>query len=100
MKKNLLPLLAILVIATMIMSGCADSIDVQACIQPSESVLGFWHGTWHGLISGFSFIGSLFDDSISIYAVNNNGAWYDFGFVGGLFFIFRVILTMLGGKKE
>jgi hypothetical protein len=44
------------------------------------------------MISGFSFIGSLFDSSIKVYAINNNGHWYDFGFVGGLFFIIRIFI--------
>jgi hypothetical protein len=100
MKKNLLPLLAVLLIATMIMTGCAHSIDVQACVPPNEPVLGFWYGTWHGIISGFSFIGSLFDSSISVYAVNNNGAWYDFGFVGGFFFILRLITSPFRTKDK
>jgi hypothetical protein len=43
------------------------------------------------MISGFSFVGSLFDDDIVVYAVNNNGHWYDFGVVGGLFVIIRMI---------
>ena len=29
------------------------------------------------------FIGSLFFDDIAMYAINNNGGWYDFGFVLG-----------------
>jgi hypothetical protein len=40
------------------------------------------------MITPISFIGSLFFDDITIYAVNNNGGWYNFGFllsVGGLF---------------
>ena len=32
----------------------------------------------------FSWIVSLFSDEIAIYAVYNNGAWYDFGFVLGI----------------
>lgn len=98
--KNTIFYLLIALLVIFIITGCADSIDVQACIEPTEPVLGFWYGTWHGMISGFSFIGSLFDDTISIYAVNNNGAWYDFGFVGGLFFMLRLIARILGGKKE
>jgi len=31
------------------------------------------------------------DNSVAIYAVNNNGGWYNFGFVGGFWFILRFI---------
>ncbi|WP_344707960.1 hypothetical protein [Sphingomonas swuensis] len=45
---------------------------------------GFLHGLFHGWIILFSFIGSLFSDSITIYAVPNNGGWYNFGFALGV----------------
>jgi hypothetical protein len=66
----------------MLVSGCADSVTFEqaATMEP----VGFWYGFWHGLTVGFAFIGSLFDDSISIYAVYNNGGWYDFGYVLGI----------------
>ncbi len=41
-------------------------------------------GLIHGYVIVFSFIGSLFSDSISIYSVPNNGGWYDFGFALGV----------------
>jgi hypothetical protein len=43
------------------------------------------------MIMTFSFIGSLFSDDIAIYAVNNNGAWYNFGFIGGFFVLLKLI---------
>lgn len=49
--------------------------------------MGFWYGLWHGMVLPFAWIGSLFSDSVSIYAIYNNGGWYDFGYflgVGGL----------------
>lgn len=62
------------------MTGCADTGE---CVQTAEAA-GFWSGLWHGAIIFFSFIGSLFSDDIAIYAVNNTGGWYDFGFFLGL----------------
>ncbi len=41
-------------------------------------------GLIHGWLVPFSFVGSLFSDNIAIYAVPNNGGWYDFGFVLGV----------------
>lgn len=80
MKKT-----TILLVALVMLSGCADVAVVDACLTPDP--YGFWSGLWHGIITPFSFIGSLFSDNIAVYAVNNNGGWYNFGFllgVGGL----------------
>lgn len=70
----------------LLLSSCANATNIDSCI--GSDTYGFWGGLWHGIIAPFSFIGSLFSDDIVIYAVNNNGGWYDFGFiisVGGLF---------------
>jgi hypothetical protein len=77
MKKKLL----FFVLATVILSGCADVSNIQACVTVEP--YGFWSGLWHGWIAPWSFIGSLFSDDIAVYAVNNTGGWYDFGFVLG-----------------
>ncbi|HJN05576.1 MAG TPA: hypothetical protein QF480_03065 [Bacteroidales bacterium] len=45
---------------------------------------GFFMGLWHGFISLFTFIISLFSDSVEIYEANNNGGWYNFGFILGI----------------
>jgi hypothetical protein len=74
--------LAVLVL----LSSCAHATNVESCI--GNDAYGFWGGLWHGIITPLSFIGSLFFDNIAVYAVDNNGGWYDFGFligVGGLF---------------
>ena len=68
----------------LILTGCADEVTLQQAINIEP--VGFWYGLWHGMTFPISFIGSLFTD-ISIYAIYNNGGWYDFGFflgVGGL----------------
>jgi len=44
---------------------------------------GFWAGLWHGFICVFTFIISLFTDSVRMYEVSNTGSWYDFGFLLG-----------------
>lgn len=68
--------------AISVLSGCADVANIDACRTPEP--YGFWSGLWHGWIVVFSWIGSLFSDDIAIYAVNNNGGWYDFGFILGI----------------
>ncbi len=66
------------------LSACASQIPAVR----EASAPGFLAGLWHGWIVVFSFIGSLFSPDIAIYAVPNNGGWYNFGFalgVGALF---------------
>ena len=77
MKKVIL-LLAV----TLLLTGCADyvSFEQAAKINP----VGFLHGLWHGMILPFAFIISLFDDTVSIYAIYNNGVWYNLGFLLGV----------------
>lgn len=93
MKFKLTHFLFMAVAVMFLFTGCADASNVQECLPPTEHTYGFWGGVWHGMITWFSFIGSLFSDNIAVYAVNNNGAWYDFGFVGGL----GVMLRFIGG---
>lgn len=44
---------------------------------------GFWQGLWHGVISPITFVISLFNHSVGMYEVHNDGAWYNFGFLVG-----------------
>ena len=44
---------------------------------------GFLAGFWHGLIAPITFIVSLFSPDVRIYETNNEGLWYDFGFIVG-----------------
>jgi hypothetical protein len=53
-----------------------------------NEIAGFWQGLWHGFISPFAFIVSLFSDNVGIYEVHNNGNWYNFGFLLGVSIIF------------
>jgi hypothetical protein len=78
--RNLAKMLLCLVFLSL--TSCADvSPHAQDCI--TSSPYGFWGGLWHGIIAPISFIGSLFFDDIAFYAYNNNGGWYNFGFVLG-----------------
>lgn len=74
----------------MFATSCADVAQVQFP-NPNEHIYGFWGGTWHGMIMGPAFIGSLFSDDIAIYAVHNNGAWYNFGYIGGFFTMLKCV---------
>lgn len=73
----------ILFFVVLSLCSCADvQPELKNCL--SGHVYGFWGGLWHGLIVPFSFIGSLIYDDIAVWAVNNNGGWYSFGFVLGV----------------
>lgn len=76
-------LTAALGLGVLILAGCAA--QAGAAPAPGDPTLaGFWLGVWHGIIVPVTFIVSLFNDHVAIYAVHNTGAWYDFGFVLGL----------------
>jgi hypothetical protein len=64
-----------------IFSSCAKKEVVDACLTGQQ--FGFWGGLWHGIIAPIDFIVSLFNKDITIYATNNNGAWYALGFLVG-----------------
>jgi hypothetical protein len=86
-------LLLVFSIVLFSMSGCADYEPVGSCVE--GHTYGFWGGLWHGIIAPFGFIGMLIWDDVAMYAPNNNGGWYAFGFLfgsGGWGF--------LGGKKS
>jgi len=70
----------------LLFAGCADVTPIEDCVV--DAPYGFWSGLWHGVIAPVSFVGSLFSDEIAMYAVNNNGGWYDFGFVVGAGILF------------
>jgi hypothetical protein len=71
----------------LLLAGCArQTADV---VSDSPDTPGFLLGLWHGFIFPWDWIGSLFDPKIAVYAVPNNGGWYDFGYFVGI--------TLLGG---
>lgn len=63
-------------------SGCADTVTFSEAIDIDP--VGFWYGLWHGITFPFSLVGSLFAEDIAVYAIYNNGGWYDFGFFLGV----------------
>ncbi len=64
-------------------SGCAPGANTAAITNVPEPA-GFLLGLWHGLIVIITFIVSLFTDSVNVYEVQNNGTFYNLGFVIGL----------------
>lgn len=89
MKKVLFVLLAFTLFS------CANRVGYQ--IDQTQHIYGFWGGVWHGAIMFPDFIGSLIWDDVAVYATNNNGTWYDFGFVGGLGLCIKLIRAFIKG---
>ena len=86
MKNPIIPAFILLAVMVVLFASCADVTDIKSCATAEP--YGFLSGLWHGIIAPVSFFGSLFSDSIAMYAVNNNGGWYDFGFVLGAGILF------------
>lgn len=80
MKKKHLYLIVSLLFVVLITS-CANREIVDECL--TGHTYGFWGGLWHGIIAPFDLIAMLFRDDVTVYAQNNNGAWYAFGFILG-----------------
>ena len=66
------------------LSACVARQDAAA-VAPDTP--GFLLGLWHGFIFPVAWFLSLFFSNISIYAVPNNGGWYDFGYFVGIVFL-------------
>lgn len=76
-----IPVLFFLLLAVFLFAGCENTENVKACLD--GKTYGFWNGLWHGIIAPIDLIAMLFNDEVSVFAVNNNGAWYSFGFLLG-----------------
>ena len=85
------PRYATLVAAALALSACAATQD-SAAVAPTAP--GFLLGLWHGFIFPVAWIVSLFTDKVAIYAVPNNGGWYDFGYFLG------IVVFGVGARKS
>ena len=71
----------VLIGGLLLLAGCANKEVVTACLK--GHTYGFLGGLWHGIIAPVDLIGMLFRDDVSVFAQNNNGAFYAFGFILG-----------------
>lgn len=65
----------------MLCASCINNGLAGGCL--TGDTYGFWWGLWHGIIAPIDMIVMLFRDDVTVYAPNNNGAWYAFGFLCG-----------------
>src|SRR5687767_5515588 len=72
------------------LAACAD--QVTTAVEPGAP--GFLFGLWHGFILPVAWVLSLFMDDVAIYAVPNDGGWYDFGYFLG------IVVFGVGARKS
>ena len=71
----------ILIATVALLTACAATQPADA-VQPAAP--GILLGLWHGFIFPVAWVVSLFTDKVAVYAVPNNGGWYDFGYFLGI----------------
>ena len=76
-----MPAIAVAALMVLLISGCSNYEDVSECLDGKN--YGFWNGLWHGIIAPVDLIAMLWRDDVTVFAPNNNGFWYAFGFVIG-----------------
>ncbi len=74
------PFRVLSVTAFLLLAACAK--QVPSAVQPEAP--GFLLGLWHGFIFPVAWFLSLIVPDVAIYAVPNNGGWYDFGYFLGI----------------
>ena len=69
--------------AVLLLAACAT----QSSAGVEAEAPGFLLGLWHGFIFPVAWVISLFMPDAAVYAVPNNGGWYDFGYFIGVVFL-------------
>ncbi|MCW3838197.1 hypothetical protein ACFQ1E_19160 [Sphingomonas canadensis] len=67
--------------ALTLLAACAKQMTPGA-VAPGAP--GFLEGLWHGFIFPIAWLFSLVRSDVAVYAVPNNGGWYDFGYFLGV----------------
>ena len=89
-------LITVLALALMV-TGCADYVSFYDAA--GMTLVGFWYGVWHGMILPISWLCSVFNEEVAIYAIYNNGGWYDFGFALGAGAVSQLLSLVLPSPK-
>ncbi|MCK4594111.1 hypothetical protein KAU45_06375 [bacterium] len=86
----------VLACAALTLTGCAAG---NAEYFNADSPADFWAGLWHGFILLFSFIISLFTDTVKVYEAVNVGWAYDLGFLLGVSIFWRGNCEIIRKKR-
>jgi hypothetical protein len=73
-----------------VLAACATQVS-SAVVADTP---GFLLGLWHGFIFPVAWVLSLFMPEVALYAVPNNGGWYDFGYFLG------IVVFGVGARKS
>ena len=81
------------------LASVAALATLGACATQSAAAVapaapGFLFGLWHGFIFPIAWVLSLFMPEVAVYAVPNNGGWYDFGYFLG------IVVFGVGARKS
>jgi hypothetical protein len=79
--KRLLPILTL----ALPLAACAH--HAVSVVRHTPDTPGFLLGLWHGFIFPVAWVLSLFVQGVAVYAVPNQGGWYDFGYFIGIVFL-------------
>jgi hypothetical protein len=83
--------LALASAAALLLAACAATQPASA-VAPTAP--GFLLGLWHGFIFPVAWLVSLFVSDVAVYAVPNDGGWYDFGYFLG------IVVFGVGARKS
>ena len=81
----------VILAAALTLAACAATQQADA-IAPAAP--GFLLGLWHGFIFPVAWVVSLIVPRVAVYAVPNNGGWYDFGYFLG------IVVFGVGARKS
>ena len=81
---------ALLLPLALALAGCAT----QSAATVAPAAPGFLLGLWHGFIFPVAWLLSLFMPEVAVYAVPNDGGWYDFGYFLG------IVVFGVGARKS
>ena len=82
MKTSLTVLVLVLLLSILV--GCAPGPNPSRKMASEHGEFaGFGLGLWQGFIAPFVFVVSLFKGDLNVYEVDNNGSWYNFGYLFG-----------------
>lgn len=83
--KDIKFLIITFILSIFVVSFVDHAHKITFTTYETPEIVGFGHGLFHGIISFPALIISLFEvNNVAIYAIYNNGFWYDFGFLLGI----------------
>jgi hypothetical protein len=86
--RTIINIVICLLLAFALATACAPGSSGAGAAGLEDNAAGFWKGLWHGFILLFTFVISLFSDSVGVYETHNTGNLYNLGFVLGVMIFF------------